>query len=373
MLDKLPLELLDHVLDLLPRPSTREGAHERTDALLSCCLVSKRVYERSLPVLWRNIRLKSEAQASALLAVTAETAPQHLAASVRTLHIEDVEDEDEELSLPLKESLRFLELFTGLRSLRLDGAGIVSLKALATGLPSESSGSLSLFWPLTVSFLADLQNLHLAGTSVLPLAPATSFPCLHSLTLHSLVRIVTSLRAFPNHSDCRRLRTLAFSGEGNGEYERSLLRTISADLLDELEVLQLHGQNLPIIPTELLSACPTLLTFDTFDLAYDSVASSEIRHIRFWIRTVQREHPEAVHLQKLCTWVENTRSPRSLHLPISLHDEWGPDVDELAASLANLLATCARHLVDVLWYDPTEEENYALSRSFQRYVERLAA
>lgn len=55
MLDKLPLELLDQVLDELPSSSTSKGARERTDPLLSLCLVSKRIYERALPVLWRDI------------------------------------------------------------------------------------------------------------------------------------------------------------------------------------------------------------------------------------------------------------------------------------------------------------------------------
>jgi hypothetical protein len=59
MLDRLPLELLDHVLDLLPLPSTPVSASERSRALYTCCLVSKRVSERAFPLLRRDLPLQT--------------------------------------------------------------------------------------------------------------------------------------------------------------------------------------------------------------------------------------------------------------------------------------------------------------------------
>jgi hypothetical protein len=141
MLDKLPLELLDHVLDLLPPSSTDKGARERTDTLLACCLVSKRVYERALPVLWRAIRLESEEQVSELLALVEAESEKDLTSGVRSLV---VTEDDEEYLMPLKDAPRLLVFFSGLRRLRMDGAGAVDLGFLATKLPGMSLSPLFL-------------------------------------------------------------------------------------------------------------------------------------------------------------------------------------------------------------------------------------
>jgi hypothetical protein len=45
----------------------------------------------------------------------------------------------------------------------------------------------------------------------------------------------------------------------------------------------------------------------------------------------------------------------------------------LFTSLTALLSTCTRLHVDVLWYDPEEEDNYAVSPSFWRYAKRIKA
>jgi hypothetical protein len=68
MLDRLPLELLDHVLDLLPLPSTPVSASERSRALYTCCLVSKRVSERAFPLLRRDLPLQTSTESFSFVA-----------------------------------------------------------------------------------------------------------------------------------------------------------------------------------------------------------------------------------------------------------------------------------------------------------------
>jgi hypothetical protein len=132
MLDKLPLELLDHVLDHLPPPWTTKSARERTETLLSCCLVSKRVYERSLPVLWRDIRLESEERFSAMVFLSGSDVSVNLRRSAKALIVGG-----EAYIVPgaVTASLRLVELFPALE-LSASFSGAIDLKFLATSLPS---------------------------------------------------------------------------------------------------------------------------------------------------------------------------------------------------------------------------------------------
>jgi hypothetical protein len=138
MLDKLPLELLDHVLELLPPPSTIKGARERTKTLLSCCLVSKRVYERALPVLWRDIRLESEEQVRMMVTVVEQGVAAELRSSTKAFIVAG--DPYSGFPISLKGPLRLVELFPAVQTLALTSGsdGTVDLRLLATGLPSES-------------------------------------------------------------------------------------------------------------------------------------------------------------------------------------------------------------------------------------------
>jgi hypothetical protein len=146
MLDKLPLELLDHVLDLLPPPSTFGGARERTDTLTACCLVSKRVYERSLPVLWREIRLDGLATFN-LFVSRLETEPTgKFPVSTRTLRVNvrygDEEGpgwEDDTESRVANQAVALLNYVPHLTQLYLAFDGELDLCQLASSLPSAFS------------------------------------------------------------------------------------------------------------------------------------------------------------------------------------------------------------------------------------------
>lgn len=57
MLDRLPPELHDHVLDLLPPAFHLDELRERRSAMYVCCLINKRVSSRATPLLYRDVLL----------------------------------------------------------------------------------------------------------------------------------------------------------------------------------------------------------------------------------------------------------------------------------------------------------------------------
>jgi hypothetical protein len=135
MLDKLPLELLDHVLDLLPPPSSRRGARERTDTLLACCLDSKLVKERALPVLWRSVRFEKKTS------VCNFTEALSHASNPSSAHTRNVVIKPERGERPLifEEIVEIFRLLLTAQELYLEVRDAVDLAMLQQTLPGASS------------------------------------------------------------------------------------------------------------------------------------------------------------------------------------------------------------------------------------------
>jgi hypothetical protein len=195
MLDKLPLELLDHVLDLLPPPSTVKSARERADTLLACCLVSKRVSERSMPVLWRHLRLQTTKSFEDFAARVAGQAAVPLRHAPKSLRMEcEKEDEDETIQPLLARVFNVLGSLPALRDLYLDiGGEEVDLKALqqavpSTSLPSNAENKLKSTNPKQIS---------LYSTFPAPLSLLATHPSPFRTSLLSLYNTSPSLRLPP--------------------------------------------------------------------------------------------------------------------------------------------------------------------------------
>jgi hypothetical protein len=141
--------------------------------------------------------------------------------------------------------------------------------------------------------------------------------------------------------------------------------------LQQLEGVQFHGENEEARSNELRRLpVPTLITVDDDDLNNGIyLRPPGPHHLRFWLSRIYEV--DQSHLEGLMDLVGVASPPQSLHLPISLRDKSGSDVTEVTTALFTLLATCATHHVEVLWYDPDEEDNYAVSPSFWRYAKRL--
>jgi hypothetical protein len=123
-----------------------------------------------------------------------------------------------------------------------------------------------------------------------------------------------------------------------------------------LDGLQLHFENSCYFTTSTLRLpVPTVFTVDELDLE-DGVLLPDpgAQHLRFWIRDGDVQGVRSFHVATLLEVVNVVCPPRSLHLD-------------------SLLATCATRHVEVLWYDPDEEDNYAVSPSFWRHAKRLKA
>jgi hypothetical protein len=141
-----------------------------------------------------------------------------------------------------------------------------------------------------------------------------------------------------------------------------------------LDGLQLHFENSCYFTTSTLRLpVPTVFTVDELDLE-DGVLLPDpgAQHLRFWIRDGDVQGVRSFHVATLLEVVNVVCPPRSLHLPTLLRDHWRT-IHAPTSSLDSLLATCATRHVEVLWYDPDEEDNYAVSPSFWRHAKRLKA
>jgi hypothetical protein len=238
------------------------------------------------------------------------------------------------------------------------------------------------YFPFVILLLADhflfidLETLDLTHTTIFPLRPAASLPRLRNLTLRNLLLDDTIINEVPAARQLPQLRTFVLSTTGEGEDDRAFYNSISVELAQQLDALQLHGEKRSALSAAVLTLpVPILITLDDYDVCEESVTfSSAPRHLRFYFRPrYSLPRPIALYLHKLRKLVDVPIPPTSLHLPTSFLEDRYPDADELATASSTLLTTCATRRIEVLWYDPDEEENYALSPSFCRYAKRFKA
>jgi hypothetical protein len=372
MLDQLPLELLDHILDLLPSPSTADGARERTDTLIVCCFVSKRVYERTLPVLWRDIRLESEEQVRMMVTVVEQGVAAELRSSTKAFTVAG--DPYSGFPISLRGPLPLVALFPAIKRLELisGSEGAVDFKLLATGLPGGSTVFSHSSPQAELLSLADLEFLHLASTITSSFPAQTTFPSLRSLGLHEVKPDLDSLQSLLQLPNFPKLKFLAYTPKNDDRTAPSVLKWIENDLMQQLDGLQLHVENFNYFTTSTLRLpVPTVFTADEFDLEDGvSLPSAGPEHVRFWIRGGDVRDICPWHVANLLEVVNVVPPPRSLHLPTILRNGWRT-FNGVASSLDGVLSTCHSRQTEVLWYDPDQEDNYAVSPSFWRYAKRF--
>jgi hypothetical protein len=242
------------------------------------------------------------------------------------------------------------------------------------------------YFPFVILFLADhflftdLETLDLTNTTIFPLRPAASLaaslPRLRNLTLQNLLLDDTIVNEVPAASQLPQLRTFVLSTTDVDEDDRAFYNSISVELAQQLDALQLHGEKRSVLSAAVMTLpVPVLITLDDYDVCEETIEfSSPPCHLRFWFRSrYNLLRPVPLCLQKLCKLVDVFTPPTSLHLPTSLQDKSRFDADNLATALSTLLTTCAARQIEVLWYDADKEENYAVSLSFWRYAKRLKA
>jgi hypothetical protein len=221
--------------------------------------------------------------------------------------------------------------------------------------------------PSLTNAIADLVSLDLAWTIITPF-PSAPFLHLRSLTLSYPRLSDDSMRTLPTPANCPALRALSCTFIGNATYDPPLLRSAEA-IVSQLDGLQLHIFNhemlIPIHPET-----PTLLTVLTFDTPLPLSANLKMRHFRFYI-----DDDDDVRLYRIHDLITLTKfaHPLSLHLPKSLQRRAWTDDTSLYTAFTTVLFTCITLAIPILWYDPEEEDNYAVSPSFWRYAKRIKA
>ncbi|GAA5873751.1 hypothetical protein JCM8547_005939 [Rhodosporidiobolus lusitaniae] len=365
MLDRLPPELVDHILDLLiPSPATVDGAHERTIALRAFCLVLKAVRDRAEPLLWRDVAILSWDQGDrALLRFEdADEGTRERLSKTRSLRI-GVEGQ----LFYVEEIFGFLAFFPSLRELRMECEGLLDMGEVARSVPNLET--LTLNWAMklfsSTSFvLPSLTNLSLDRTDM--------FPSFATNLFASFTSALPSFRAFAfsprDESTDSRSNDILFDSHSPGFLGRR----------STLDMLQLHLEDVeqfskPVfqsyVPTAMTVTNDSLAQQWTTELLIDRAPS----HIRFYPSPTAQTRPDIFveALQQLGHVINySSPSPKSLHVPFLLRSEPSERISELRTTL---FAACKRKAVEVLWYNSEEEEERAVSPSFWRYARRIKA
>jgi hypothetical protein len=214
---------------------------------------------------------------------------------------------------------------------------------------------------------AELSSLHFANTALSPPDLPLSFSHLRTLTLNSVsFSTSTALKLF-QPSTLPFLQVFVFTAAGNSSHSthRKLATEISSELLARLSTLQLHAEDEPLFTLDFVPPSVPLLLTVTRDTNLH-LPSLPTHHRRYFIGYLFAEE-----VQRIQQSIEIS-PPLSLHLSPDLRRTMYTST-AVENSVAALLRWCEAKGVEVVWYDPDEEEQYALSPSFQRYVKRLKA
>ncbi|BGP15428.1 hypothetical protein JCM10213_005071 [Rhodosporidiobolus nylandii] len=193
MLDRLPIELLDHTFDLIRSPLASNKERRRT--LAAYCLVSQRCRKYAQPQLWREIYLDEARPSTALDSLAAVDQQSPLWAHVRIFvlgyapgRVAETEGVFQRM-VNLKElelywvqrDLSCLSSLSNLRALRLYGTGLPS--SFPSPFSSLREFTLIDYWPASQEALEMLD----VGLAFLPLIPRA--------LLHGPTRVLLSTMA----------------------------------------------------------------------------------------------------------------------------------------------------------------------------------
>ncbi|BGP15276.1 hypothetical protein JCM10213v2_003236 [Rhodosporidiobolus nylandii] len=350
MLDRLPIELLQHIFALLPSspaPTAVDLAFDqsRLDALRTCCLVSQAVKAVAQEELWSVVRVTHvEGLRSVTEGIVADRARRTWGAVARNV---------EGPEIPSNDVVRALHTLAGLEELHL------------------------YYWN-TPRTLDSLRRLVLEGLDLLSFLP--NLPRLEELSL-SQMRIARSSLIWALHpTTTPSLRAAAISIICDAESDGEIIPDLSATHLARLDGFQAFiSSNAPIPPFLYSHITPTLATLDArtepqtpFDAPHislvnlpDYLAPYPISD-GFW--TVKE------NLVALTTYAAvRPRRLRTLFLPIFLHPSRRVPA-AIEPSRDALLTACAGNSVDVHWrYPGPMEVTNALEPGWRKVARRIKA
>ncbi|BGP13622.1 hypothetical protein JCM10213_007798 [Rhodosporidiobolus nylandii] len=360
MLDRIPPELLDQILDLAaPTSEERDEARERRRTLLSCSLICRTLQNHAQPLLWRVVEFSTWEQAHALVKVDEASG---MWAMARTLKAWDKDG---------LQTGRVVEVLARMTSLK---------EVCLAGFEEARELHLDVFTELPALEYLALQGLPVALTS-------PSLFCLRELSLNYLqLRRGTAARlllpeALPS------LRALALSqiedSSCPGSFEFSL-PTLPPSLLNQLDIFELHTVDSYLFAPQLIGESTVVVLGD--DLSYkplilddSSSPALSIRHFRVpYIPppsdpSIHSLHTTAAILNRLDALVSLLRRPvtsiLSIHLPESLKpDAANSHCEEICHATVTVLALCGARGVEVVWQGGGFKPFFAVSQQACAYL-----
>ncbi|GAA5861543.1 hypothetical protein JCM8547_008067 [Rhodosporidiobolus lusitaniae] len=322
MLDRLPPELVDHVLASISPKWSRK-------TLLACCLVESSISVRAFALLWRDLGW-GDSQNANLLAVL-EDQRTH-GTRVRSLRVYG------------QNLLPFVKQMPRLKELSLTVCHGADVEAVAEAVP-------------------ELETLRLMTTWSLALRPSLSFPALTSFTVENvdLPPSIFTPSVFPS------LRTFSYSGpekKHTPEAYSTIFPPGPGSLIQQLDMLQLDIQavldygNQGASPRGSSPRAPPAAAFNGVADDDDNVDGQEDVEVNEYYLGVVRH---LVHL------VEQA-SLASLHLP-----HMPTDLVSARKTIKRLLETCEKKGVEVVYFDQKQEPEDSFSWPFWRYAKQLKA
>ncbi|GAA5895317.1 hypothetical protein JCM6882_006642 [Rhodosporidiobolus microsporus] len=330
MLDRLPIELVSHILSFLDPPSPSRLT--KPSSLYACCLVSKRVKEVAQPLLWLAVVVEKRGD---LKAVKPEATSTGLIRYTRILAVDKNVCAAKELEGLAQNS-------TGLREIRLRNLVLTNRDGVDAVLPH----------------LTHLRRISFFNLEFLEVREPLAFPSLFSLSLHAVYTTRALLEGFlvPQYLPHLRMLSLTDLWDHWMSGTCPFLPALSAALLDQLDVLQLAHEELHLSSAVMASHPHTLLSAHVEDLPNNPPRSASLRYKHLRIRpfplddSVPMDSSERAGLDELAESLPHLNLT-TLLLPLQLQHP------SFRNEHVSILAECEKKRIDVLWEDALEEED----------------
>ncbi|GAA5866737.1 hypothetical protein JCM8547_002743 [Rhodosporidiobolus lusitaniae] len=338
MLDRLPPELVNHILDFLPPPP----AAGRADTLRALCIVSRQMYHLALPQLWREMLLGWTSQAVVLRRILADPTVNHTREAVRTVTVCG-----RGTGVDVPAVLPLFAHFPSLEKLVVRWCSTLNLEEL-----QKSAPGLQFLTLMSIEFLD-------------PLPPNFSFPSLTSLSLNDIDLPPSEYRTFLSSASLPNLRALSYTSSESLSHpaNAAVFSLFTGPFVEQLDALQLTARDALFFPPGLLYlSTPTLLTARIADLSSRAPTSLTL-HLRLLDRLL-----EGRTLQRLVRLIKNAHLS-SLHLPAD--SSWVSEAP--GGTVPALSEACVEKGVELRWYSSGGEEEHEVSQAFWRYAKEFKA
>ncbi|GAA5914050.1 hypothetical protein JCM6882_001833 [Rhodosporidiobolus microsporus] len=355
MLDRLPPELLDHILELaVPPASTLNEAKPREETLRQCSLVSQAVRERAQALLWRDVVVRIPAQAARLLQLVKEG------------DVGDLRRATKSVQWLFKAPPRYDQIEEVVQL----SSGLQHLELVFSSVPV----AVEQFGAKTV---ASLTTLSLWNASLLP-EPTTflPFPRLSTLEFEGVYMCPAAMSKLLTPTALPSLRALflgQFDQDGDPVFPKLAPAFVSR--LEDFQLTFSPGLAPPIPPSTFEFAPPAALIVEISDLEslLEHIAADPDftlpPHLFFDTFYGVRTTDNGPRFSILTSVVLAYPTPlQSIHLPISLLLSQAFHV-----YLEDLLSLCDKRSIDVVWRQEEQAFCMSFSQTFRRYARRLKA